>query len=347
VTGQIMQAEMAEQPAVLAAFAGRFEAEVQAVAGILPEAPAGTMLLGRGSSDNAATLGRYLAERASGRPAGLSAASLHTRYGAETDYRGYLVVAFSQSGRTPEIVDAAQQMRRQGARVVAVTNETASPLAEVGHAVIGLGAGPERAVPATKTVTSQMLAAIAVACALADGAGRPEARPLTRADLDLLPGAVARMLNDPAPAAELAGRWSARRQLLVVARGLLYPAAAEIALKVREAATVFAQGMSSADLLHGPIASVGRDTPVLLLDGGGPGAADVARLAERLALGGVDHALCAPDAAAALQIDGSLSEAPAAVLAAVRGQQLAWEWARAAGLDPDFPAGLSKVTATT
>lgn len=164
--GSIMAAEMAEQPDVLARFSARFSAEAARVAAVVPRPLAGVVFAARGSSDHAAVHGRYLAQLTSGRPAGLAAPSLHTRYDARTDYSGHLVVALSQSGATPEIVTLCERVRAGGARCVAIVNDVASPLGTAADVAIGLGAGPELAVPATKTVTAQLLAVTAVAAAL-------------------------------------------------------------------------------------------------------------------------------------------------------------------------------------
>src|SRR5256885_6407605 len=96
----------------------------------------------------------------------LVAPSLYTAYEARVDYTGYLAVAVSQSGATPEIVTVCERLRDAGARTVAVVNETSSALAEAVEVVIGVEAAPELAVPATKTVTGQLLAMAAVAAAL-------------------------------------------------------------------------------------------------------------------------------------------------------------------------------------
>ena len=80
-----MAAEMAEQPGVLAGVLRRAETDAEAIRAVLPGSLAGTMFLARGSSDNAAVFGRYLAELRSGRPAGLMAPSLYTRYHTAVD----------------------------------------------------------------------------------------------------------------------------------------------------------------------------------------------------------------------------------------------------------------------
>lgn len=338
MSGELMAEEMAEQPEILARIVRRFEEYRRSVAAIAPRPLAGVAFVARGSSANAGLLGRYAAELAAGRPAGLVAPSLHTRYSAEVDYRGYLVVALSQSGETPEIATVAGRLRGRGAKVVALTSTRSSTLGEAADLTICLDAGRERAVPATKTVTAEMLLVLAVAAGLGEldfGAG----------GLAALPGAVEAVLADPRAAEALAERWAPRDRLLVLGRGFLLASACETALKVRETARLFAQGFSPADLLHGPIASVKEDDPILILNGGGPASADLVEVHGRLT-----------DLAAAVATSGTggetlslasgLPEVLQAVAATVRGQQLASSWARARGLDPDFPDGLSKVTRT-
>lgn len=338
-TQGLMDGEMAEQPALLSRLVDGFAADVAAVAGLAAEPPSAVVLVGRGSSDNAAVLGRYAIELATGRPTALAAPSLVTRYGGAPDYRGVLVVALSQSGQTPEIASTVRALRTAGARVLAITNDERSPVAGAAQLVLPLGAGPERAVPATKTVTAQMLKVLAVAAALGP-------LPLPREALEQLPAAVAGVLVDPAPATALAQRWSGTGGLLVVARGLLLAAALETALKVRESAGVTAIGTSSADLLHGPIAAVQPGSAVLLVDGDPATSADLRDLGARLAELGVPAARMGTGDADELTLPPGLQPLLLPIVATVRGQQLAGALARARGLDPDAPAGLSKVTAT-
>ena len=338
MSGRLMSAEMAEQPRVLRAFADRFDEHAERIRALVPDGPAGVTFVARGSSDHAAVFGRYLAELASRRPATLAAPSLHTLYGAGVDYRGWLVVALSQSGATPEIATVCLRLREAGARTVAIVNEVDSPVARAAELVVPLEAGAELATPATKTVTSELLAVAAVAAALGPV-------PFGSDELAALPDAVEQVLDDKDPAAVLAQHWAGAERAFVVARGLLLAAALEGALKIKETTGILAEGISAADLRHGPIAASGPEAPVLILDGGGPAHDDLAALAELAAGRGAPVARCAPGEAD-LPLPGEVPEALAVVTATVRGQQLALELAEARGLDPDAPAGLSKVTAT-
>jgi glutamine---fructose-6-phosphate transaminase (isomerizing) len=343
--GTLMAAELAEQPEVLGRLVARHAADRELVRAIVPRAHAGTVLLARGSSDNVAVYGRYLIEMASRRPAGLAAPSVHTRYQADVDYAGYLVVALSQSGATPEVVETAAAMRRAGAVVIGIANEPGSPLTEVCDLSLLTEAGPELGVPATKTVTAQMLAVAAIA-------GAYDSELVAAADLAALPGAVTSLLADSGPpgasgpAEAVAGRWADARRLVVTGRGLAYAAALETALKIKETAQVHAEGLSSADLLHGPIAALDSRLPVLLVSGGERFAADETALTARLSAEGVPFAVCGSGPDAELPLPAGSSEITAPILAVVRGQQFALASSLRRGLNPDAPAGLSKVTAT-
>jgi glucosamine--fructose-6-phosphate aminotransferase (isomerizing) len=331
----LMAAEMAEQPQVLADVLGRAVADAEALRAVLPEPLAGTMFLARGSSDNAAVFGRYLTELRSGRPAGLMAPSLYTRYHAAVDWSGFLVVALSQSGATPEIVRTCADLRASGAVVIGLTNLPGSPLAQVVDRELLAGAGPERAVPATKTVTAQLALLVTVTSALS--AAPP--RSGEAGELAGLPDAVAAVLDDPGPARHLAAKWQGLDRLVVAGRGLAYAAALETALKIKETTGILAEGISTADLLHGPIATVYAGAPALLIEGGGPADTDLADLRTLLAARGAEQA--------GLPVPPGLPEAAQVITAVVRGQQLARELSLARGADPDAPAHLSKVTATT
>jgi glucosamine--fructose-6-phosphate aminotransferase (isomerizing) len=329
MSGERMRAEMHDQPTVLARFVARFDEHVGAVRALVPDELTGVAFVARGSSDNAAVFGRYLAEMATGRPASLVAPSLHTLYAIDADYTGWLVVALSQSGATPEIATVCRRLGDAGARTIAVVNEAPSRVGDAAALVIPLEVGAERAVPATKTVTAQLLAVAAIASAVGPV-------PFGKDDLEGLAGSVGEVLDDVAAAEALAERWGDAERAFVAARGLLLAAALEVALKVKETTGILAEGISAADLRHGPIAATGTGAPLLLLDDGGPAAADVAELGEvATARGGqVTRWSTAP---------GGL----AAIPAVVRGQQLALALAERRGLDPDAPFGLSKVTPTS
>lgn len=339
MAGEVMAAEMAEQPAILRRLLDRRPDLVSRVRAVLPERLTGIVLIARGSSSHAAVFGRYALEAACGRPVALAAPSLHTLYGARIDYRGYLAVGISQSGRTPEIVTVLEHARTAGARTVAVTNEMGSPLAATAEVVLDLGAGGEHAIPATKTFTAQLVAFAVLAEALGEVPWRGDLS-------DRLSEAVEAVLGDPEPAEQVAGEIGAATGLLSVGRGYLYAVALEAALKLKETIGLLAEGYSAADLLHGPIAVVERGLPVLAFVACGPTRQAMARVVAELRSRGGRVFVAGDEPHANLPVAGLIPEPLVAVPTAVRAQQVAYALAMARGLDPDRRPGLTKVTPT-
>ncbi len=332
-----MAAEMAEQPDRLAALVDRRDDVIRGVAPLL-QGIAGTVIVARGSSDHAATTGRYLLEMSTHRPVASASPSVQTLYRTEVDFSGYLVIGVSQSGRTPEITTYLERAAAAGARTVALTNDPSSPLATVAHGVVDLGAGEERAVPATKTVTAELVGFAMLAAA----AGADPGAAAWRA----LPDQAARVLEDPAPMRRLVEWLDDARRLAIVARGLLYGASEETALKLQETSSLLATAFSAADLRHGPIALASSGIRVLAFVHPGPAADDVLELCGELETRGAHVRLLGPVAGSVCGWDAAAPEMLAPVLAVLRGQQLAYGTAVHLGLDPDRPLGLVKVTAT-
>jgi glucosamine--fructose-6-phosphate aminotransferase (isomerizing) len=337
--GGVMAAEMAEQPERLAGLIARAADLQDRVRAVAPEALSAVAVLARGSSDHAAFYGRYLIEPAAGRPLSFVSPSLFTLYDADISYRDVLAVAVSQSGQTPEITDTLVRLQASGAAGVAVTNDPESDLAGVANAVLATEAGPEEAVPATKTVTTQMAALAVLAGALGPV-------PYTAGDLAVLPEAIAAVLGDPAPAEAVAEALAGASRVVVVARGFLTGAALEGALKIKETCGILAEGSSAADLRHGPIAAVTPDVPVIALDAPGPAHDDMADLVATLRERDTRVFVAAPGDGADLPLPEALPEALQPLAAVVRAQQVARALALRLGFDPDHPAGLSKVTRT-
>ena len=165
-------------------------------------------------------------------------------------------------------------------------------------------------------------------------------------DWDRLPHAVSEVLDDAAALDTPAARVDQVPGLLVTGRGFLLAIALEAALKLKECAGLLAQGYSTADLRHGPIAVVERDFPVIVLSSRGATAADTAELMAELGQRAARLVEIGQRDEADVAVPSWVPEGLAPVLTAVRCQQLALTAARRRGLDPDRPAGLSKITRT-
>ncbi len=304
------------------------------------------LLVARGSSDNAGVYGRYLLEIHSQHAASLAAPSLATHYRVERDLRRTLVVSLSQSGTTDEIVETQAWAAAHGARTVAIANDGASQLATEADLALVTAAGPELAVPATKSYTAQ-LAAVAV---LADALG-PSGRSL-ESELRRTPEQLARLLAAPDSVAAAVELLAAPAPTLVSGRGLVYGTALEIALKLEETCLQSVRGLSYADLRHGPIAVVDPDLVAILVSAAdGPMLSGMITLAEDLTERGARILGIGGDATFAgacdLRLPGPDLPELVAPLGLILPAQLTVEaLARRRGLDPDAPRGLSKVTQT-
>ncbi|TML97633.1 MAG: SIS domain-containing protein [Actinobacteria bacterium] len=334
-----MAAEMADQPDVLARLVARRGECAAALEDLAGDDLKGIVIVARGSSDYAAVYGRYLLELRARRPVTLAAPSLVTHYGARTPMEGWLAVAVSQSGRTPEITNVLKTLASDGARTLAITNGRDSPLAAAADWTLHLDAGDERAVPATKTFTAQLAAVALLAEALGDTAWPDD-------HWAAAVSAVRDVLQDDERPTAAARRLDGADRLVTIGRGLLFGVALEVALKARETTGILAEGWSSSDYRHGPIAASGEHVPAVAVHAAGPTQDDVRELVADLRERGSLILEITDDEAADLPIPSGLPEALAALPAAVRAQQLALALSLARGLDPDTPAGLSKVTAT-
>ena len=185
------------------------------------------------------------------------------------------MIGISQSGASPDIVAVIAAARAQGAPTIAITNEPDSALAEAADRTIPLGAGPERAIAATKTYTAELLAIALLSAALADD-------PADRAALAGVPDALARTLDLEPEIERIAQDQAGVERALVIARGFEYATAREWALKLKELGRVFADPYSSADFQHGPLALVEPGVPVLAVARAGAPEADLVALLARL-----------------------------------------------------------------
>jgi glutamine---fructose-6-phosphate transaminase (isomerizing) len=339
--------EILEQPEVAERFLATQRASIEAIAASLLARPVRQVVIAaRGTSDHAALYAQYVLGIRHGLVVGLGIPSIVSLYGAVPDMADSLVIGISQSGASPDIVSVLAAARTQGASTVAITNEPGSALAETADRTIDLGAGPERAIAATKTYTTELLAIAALSAALTDD-------PVDRAAVAAVPETLARALSVEPEIERVAAAQSSVDRALVIARGFEYATAREWALKIKELAHVFADPYSSADFQHGPLALVEPGVPVLSVVRAGPPEADLVTLLRRLRSDLDAELMVVSDRADALGLATWPVALPAGtpewlgpIVSIVPGQLHALHLTRARGLDPDQPRNLLKVTRT-
>jgi glutamine---fructose-6-phosphate transaminase (isomerizing) len=340
-TETLMRQEAAESGAVVAR--QRVEnATIMADLGALLRArpPRLVITCGRGSSDHAASFAKYAIETRAGVMVASHAPSSSSIYGTSfSGLDGALFLAISQSGKSPDILSSIVAAREAGAIVVAMVNDADSPAAGLADVVIPLLAGPERSVAATKSYVGSLMAITHLV-----GEWTQDS-------------AIDRALDGAEEQLGLAFQqdWSAASQILeetksmfVIGRGLTFGVANEAALKLKETSALHAEAFSAAEVRHGPMAIVGENFPVLMLQPEDPTKASFPQLSSEFASRGalvfatgdaLPGATMLPNASGLHPL-----VAPACLITSFYG--FAEKLALARGRNPDDPPWLKKVTET-
>lgn len=326
--GVAFEREIREQPEVWE----RLAASDKAVQ--LAEALDGdVVLVGSGSSLFAAQLGALALRRRGIRAEAVASTE------AGLDHRAYerrIVIAISQSGRSTDVLRALDVLRPS--RLIALTNTADSSLGERADLTIDVEAGREIAVPATKSVTATIAILLWAASLLGDDKKRDPSALLITART------VRKWLDETAIAelTEPAGRIALRRHVILLGSDYGMPIANEIALKIKEAAYMHAEGFSAGEFRHGSIAMVDASYAVIgIVDNDALPAMRkslrdlVASEALRYTIGrgNIDN----------IPSLGPTVEDPYNTLAwLVTAQMLALQIARLSHIDSDSPRGLTK-----
>ena len=266
-----MHAEAAETADVVARQFAANAAVIDALVARLKQRPPRFIVTcARGSSDHAATYGKYLFETTLGLVTASASPSVGSVYAVKPQLDGALFIAISQSGKSPDLLRNAEIAKSAGAQVVALVNVADSPLAQLADTVIPLHAGPENSVAATKSYLCSLAALLQLTARWSGDAA-------LLAAVEKLPDALREAWKqDWSP---LVSGLRLANNLFVLGRGLGLAAAQEAALKFKETCGLHAEAFSSAEVKHGPMAIVNAEFPVLVFaqdDSTGEGTAAVA-----------------------------------------------------------------------
>ena len=251
--------EIHEQPAVLRRVAAEWGAHVRALAGMVREAH-DVFAVGCGTASHAALAAQYVLARIAGRRVTFATGS-EFAYLKDFVAAGALVMAFSQSGETIDVIDAVREARRRKAKVAALVNVEGSSLWRLADRAFPLGAGPERCVLSTKSFTAklalllmaahELIGRLDVGASLVQAAAE-ETERLLRDERRTLIRRIAEQIHR-------------HEHMFVIGRGPSYPLALEAALKIKEVSYIHAEGFAGGELKHGVIALIEPGTPALVL----------------------------------------------------------------------------------
>ena len=232
----------------------------------LREAGGNLVIAASGSSRHAGMVGELLLED--------RGIAVDVEYASEYSYRTERalkhasVLVISQSGETADTLAALRKAHRLGHKTMAITNVPASTMAREATVSFPTQAGRERAIPATKSFTAQLLNLHLLALLAAESHGLLDTAELRR-ELTALHGcaaSVAQQLPDwKATVRSVADAYRDVKSFLFLGRGVHYPIACEGALKLKESSYLHADGYPSGELKHGPNALVSDATPLVML----------------------------------------------------------------------------------
>jgi glucosamine--fructose-6-phosphate aminotransferase (isomerizing) len=254
--------------------------------------------------------------------------------------RNNLLIGMSQSGKSTDLVEFARTAIASGAYFVAMTNDSTSPLAALAHHHIDLGVGPELAVAATKSYSSELLHAQLLVDAM-----------LTQSAPDGLAEEAVRIITDADTRIAAATDLHHATDIVVLGRGYSLANALELSLKIKETSLINVPANSTAEYLHGPIAALKEDSSVIFLAPTGQDYEVIAPTVDRVRaitkkiywIGSSEY--CA-DGETYLGGSSIEHESYSCLLDSSVLQLLANQLAVAKGLNPDAPKGLNKVTLT-
>jgi len=308
-------------------------------AALRASAPRAVVTCARGSSDHAATFAKYVIETRLGVLTASAAPSVSSVYGMQQDLRDCLFLVISQSGRSPDLIAAAQAAKKAGAMVVVLVNDEASPLASLADYTLPLCAGEEQSVAATKSYIASLAAILHLAAEWVDD--------------PLLLAALARAPDDLERAwaldwSEAVEHLRGANNLFVISRGMGLGIAQEAALKCKETCGLHAESFSSAEVRHGPQALLQGGFPALLLTQDDETRAGIETLAAELAERGVEVLIAGAKVAGTTNLPAIEAHPAIEPLLLVQSfYRAANALAIARGRDPDRPPHLRKITRTT
>ena len=299
-----------------------------------------------GTAYHSALAFRDAAERDVGVPV-LCCTAGEFRYRPPLTERGDLVVAVSQSGETADTLEAVRLAKERGGYVVAVTNAGCSSLASLADFTLVMRAGAEIAVAATKSYNCQLLCLWYLAAEMLFF--KRQKYPDWFSSLQKLPSAAEEAISLFSEIDRLADSLKGAAAMYFLGRGADECTAREGALKVKEIACVFAEGLAAGELKHGPLALVREGFPVFMTATQPPLFKKCENaLAEVRSRGGFAALFSQSEEAlsqSCADVKVRLPALPAALMpciAVIPLQYFAYRMCLERGLDPDKPKNLAK-----
>ena len=299
-----------------------------------------------GTSYHAGLVGKSIFEHYTGIPTEVGYAS-EAGYHFPMMSKHPFFIFLTQSGETADSRVVLKEANKRGIPSLTMTNVEGSTLSREANYTMLLDAGPEIAVASTKAYTAQVALQAVLAKALGEKLGNQEAKDWNlKHDLAIAAEGIQQIVDGKEKIKELADKYLVKsRNAFYIGRGIDHAVALEGALKLKEVSYIQTEGFAAAELKHGTISLIEKDTPVIALIND-PVTADltrgniqevVSRGASIITIVGKEFAN-SDDTIVLPEINYYMS----ALLTVVPTQLLAYYASKDKGLDVDKPRNLAK-----
>lgn len=253
-----MLKEIYEQPLIVRNIAKNYENEIGGLIKLIKKAK-GTFFIGAGTAYHAGLTGIYLFSK-------IANIHINSAVASEFNYlehflnKDSLVLAFSQSGETIDVIEPLNRAKAKGSKIVAVTNALGSSIYRMSDYKILLGAGSEKAVASTKAYVAKLSIIYLLVLGYIDKMSEGKKMLLSASD------EIERILKDKniLEIKKVANFLSKSKNIYIIGRGISYPSALEAALKIKEVSYIPTEGLAGGELKHGTIALISKGTPVIV-----------------------------------------------------------------------------------
>lgn len=262
-----------------------------------------------------------------------------------------IFIVISQSGETADTLSALRLAKKEGLKVIAITNCVGSTVSREADDVIYTLAGPEIAVASTKAYTTQVLCLLLLAIKAGKLRGTLSEEDVSKllSELEEIPGKIEEILKEQEVIQKFASMQFNKEKVFFIGRQFDSATALESALKLKEVSYMHSEAFAAGELKHGPIALIDDKALVVAI-------ASEPKLYEKIGSNmvevksrGATVLVITPDNSGAF--DGKTDEifkipecssTLVSLLTIIPAQLFAYYCAIQRGFDPDKPRNLAK-----
>lgn len=170
-----------------------------------------------------------------------------------------LFIFFSQSGETADSIAVMKNIKRQGYKILLITNNIHSTMFELADYSMNIYAGPEISVASTKAYVAQVVTISILAQAVSGVMTKLQDH------LKTLALKMEEIIAKKVIIEGMAEKIKDAKTVFYIGRGIDYWACLESSLKLKEISYIHSEAYSSGELKHGTIALIDKSVPVIAL----------------------------------------------------------------------------------